>query len=270
MRTLGATRTIGVLRGACGAAALFGALVVCVPVACAASEPEPFGVTRFTMETTERTSETLLGEEQGGQKAYEFVNVPYAFTQAGGHPWALTTTAELTSEEISENQGGTSRAPTRDPKDLVTTLPVGLIGDPMAVPRCPLADIGNDIKCPADTQIGVGALFLGKHQDLGPIVDVTPEAGQSAEFAIQVAEVQQSALDGASGAYRTGLSFHGREQRVSRFSVDMVRIDVLGCAGRPEPRSGTRTHLQTGRARVSVVLSFGGGETSVARRWCRF
>ena len=31
--------------------------------------------------------------------------------------------------------------PTRDPKDIVADLPLGLLADPQAVPRCPLAQV---------------------------------------------------------------------------------------------------------------------------------
>jgi hypothetical protein len=59
------------------------------------------------------------------------------FAQAGDHPWGLTTTIELNSEEVTAT-GGTKPAivPAGDPKDISASLPPGLLGDPKAVSRC--------------------------------------------------------------------------------------------------------------------------------------
>ncbi len=175
---------IGVL-----AISLMGVLVA-APVAGAASEPGAFGIAKFSMQMTERTTEVLknAGTDEEG---YEFTNEPYGlpFTQAGGHPWALTTTGVFTSSEIfSKNFNGKILVPTRDPRDVVVGLPPGLLGNPQAAPRCPLALL-NGVSaghCPADTQVGWYVLHVfGGKELLGPIVNVVPEAGQSAEFALE-------------------------------------------------------------------------------------
>jgi hypothetical protein len=183
------------------------ALCVCAVIpALAHATPrpaKPFGITSFTMQTTAPTKQIPLfggkNTREGHEEAYEFLNEPYSFTQAGGHPWALTTTIEFTSEEIEANLGipYPSLVPTRDPKDIVVDLPPGLLGDPLAVPRCPLADAFAG-GCPPSTQVGVyklrqgGGTFL-----LGPIVNVTPEAGQSAEFVFEInAHVDEPVLTG--------------------------------------------------------------------------
>jgi hypothetical protein len=151
--------------------------------ASAATQAKPFGISRFTLQTT-RQSAVPAGPEQ-----YE-TGEPEAFTQAGGHPWALTTTIEFASEQIEDN--GPNVVPTRDPKDAVVSLPSGLLGDPQATPRCPLSRVlnrevgGSGAQCPADTQVGVAKINLfGDQVEIGPIVNVTPEAGQSAEFALE-------------------------------------------------------------------------------------
>ncbi len=161
---------------------VFCVYVMLVPACAGASEAKPFGITKFTMQTTGPTREESLG---GGK--YEFVNEPSAFTQAGGHPWALTTTFELASEEVENPMEKVLYlGPTRDPKDIVVSLPPGLLGNPVAVPRCSLADLHDFIKCPSSTQVGVYHIrFVGGHEELAPIVNVTPEAGQSAEFALE-------------------------------------------------------------------------------------
>jgi hypothetical protein len=150
-----------------------------------AFEGKPLTIKKFTMEPTEYTKEIFLGYSAGNvQKLYEFVNEPYRpqFTQAGGHPWALTTTGEFETEI-----GAQGSSATRDVKDIVGNLPPGLLGDPMAVPRCSLTQATSSaVQCPTDTQVGVYRLhYFGGKQYVAPIVNVTPEAGQSAEFALE-------------------------------------------------------------------------------------
>jgi hypothetical protein len=157
------------------------------PVRGEAAEVKPFGIVKFTLQTTERTEERLV-ENSPGAFGSEFVNKPYTFTQAGGHPWALTATGVFTTENIPASSGvdGVIPVPTQDPKDVVTGLPAGLLGDPQAVPQCPLALATSSEECPPDTQIGSARLvYEGGHNFIDPIVNVAPEAGQSAEFVLE-------------------------------------------------------------------------------------
>jgi hypothetical protein len=172
------------LRGLFGVLSVFAALLVVEVGVSGAVDAKPFGVTRFSMETTGPTREISVGNSE-----YEFVNEPEEFSQAGGHPWALTTRVEFASEELEFQDGSLKRSaivPTRDPKDVVVSLPPGLLGNPMATPRCALATVLNGKRCPASTQVGVYRLhWFGGKEEIGPIVNVTPEFGQSAEFTIE-------------------------------------------------------------------------------------
>lgn len=152
-----------------------------------AAEAKPFGIASLTLQMTADTR--VINEGAGPNcEPCQIVNDPYVpqFTQAGGHPWALTTTGRFTSEEVTSVGGHVNTIPTRDPKDIVVDLPPGLLGNPQALPRCPLAQLVNFIKCPADTQVGFARLATYGDQPIaGPIVNLTPEAGQSAEFGIE-------------------------------------------------------------------------------------
>ena len=137
-----------------------------------------FGVSKFTVQTT---MPKLTFIEFLGVTFPEFVDEPYLFTQAGGHPYALTTTIELNSGK----QGAGEYPVGGDPKDVVVDLPPGLLGNPMAVPRCALADFTRGGECPASTQVGVVELFFGGETILiDPMYNLVPEVGQSAEFGI--------------------------------------------------------------------------------------
>jgi hypothetical protein len=142
-----------------------------VPAGAAGAEAKPFGITAFTMQPTEPST------------VDKTVNEPYFFDQAGGHPFALTSTVQLATEEVGANH---TLAPTRDPKDIVIDLPPGLLADPQAVPRC---QFGRVEHCPTDTQVGVFVLHAafdgGNVVLLGPIVNLTPGGGESAELGLE-------------------------------------------------------------------------------------
>jgi hypothetical protein len=173
----------------CCAVLAGGVLLAVVAPGADAVEATPLAATKFTIQTT-RTVEHFV---DGAVPVFE--NVPYMFTQAGGHPYQLTTTIRFATEEHQEPSTTPGRTvhhewPTRDPKDIVVDLPPGLLGDPMAVPRCSLTTVLHRVHCPADTQLGIVRLHLGPGEGemLVPLVNVTPEAGQSAEFAIENTE----------------------------------------------------------------------------------
>jgi hypothetical protein len=162
----------------------FTSLLLVLPVVAGASAAKPFAVASFTQQTTGQPVE-LFKRLGGGDVLREFVNSPYAFTAAGGHPYALTTKVEFASEE-KPGSGGQEKVPTRDPRDIVVNLPPGLLGDPQTVPRCPLTQLQSAAKCPAATQVGMVVLHAyGDEVFTGPIVNVVPEAGQSAEFGLE-------------------------------------------------------------------------------------
>jgi hypothetical protein len=183
MRLSFRSSSLGGFGGLAGIAGVLALLVAALaPGRAWASEAKPLGITEFAMEATERTV------EKGTEEALEFSNEPYKtpFTQAGGHPWALTTRAAFTTDDVLVPNTGIATSPTRDVKDIVAGLPPGLLGNPMAVPRCPLQVTGTSAQCPADTQIGVWVSHQqGGHELLAPIVNVAPEVGQSAEFALE-------------------------------------------------------------------------------------
>lgn len=128
-------------------------------------------IAAFTMQTTE------------ANLTHGFVNEPYMFTQAGGHPVGLTSTIEFASEEVGADH---AVEPTRDPKNVIIDLPAGLLANPQATPRCPTA---HGERCPVDTQVGVfviRAVFDGDNTAIsGPIVNLVPSGAQAAELGLE-------------------------------------------------------------------------------------
>jgi hypothetical protein len=219
-------------------------LVLCVamPVllgfaASAAPASNGFGVAKFTVQTT--TAKEII-EELGKVKFPEFVNEPYVFTQAGGHPIGLTTTIELDKESIPEGSipvGG-------DPKDVVVDLPPGLLGNPMAVPRCALADFAREgsKNCPASSQVGVIELFFANTILIEPIYDLVPEAGQSAEFGLPTGGRFNIVLTAHLVHTAAGYGFTVVSNNIPERSFTKFRLTFWGVPADPinDPQRGRR------------------------------
>jgi hypothetical protein len=153
------------------------AAISTAPTRAIGAQAKPFAITGFSMSPTRAVS-VPYGP---GLPGYGFVNEPYSFTQAGGHPYSLTSKVEFATEEVGNGQ----LAPTGDPKDLIIDLPPGVSADQLAVTRCPRTQAIDVGTCPVDSQVGVFVLYhSGDKAILGPIVDLTPEAGQTAELGL--------------------------------------------------------------------------------------
>ncbi|HEX2214989.1 MAG TPA: hypothetical protein VHH12_16355, partial [Mycobacterium sp.] len=86
---------------------------------------------------------------------------PVAATQAGSHP----DYARMSFRFATEPSPGFSplfplTAPTESLKDLKTELPVGLVGNPQAMPKCSDRQLASSL-CPNDTQVGFTILEFG-------------------------------------------------------------------------------------------------------------
>ena len=114
-------------------------------------------------------------------------------TQAGAHP-------DHTGVEFSFNTvphaGEPPDLPVEDTRNITTTLPPGFLGDPTAVPTCPMADFINFVAgandCLPETQIGVIDVQVG---DLtspafhSPLFNLVPNFGSAAKFGFTTGEV---------------------------------------------------------------------------------
>src|ERR1700677_3120085 len=108
----------------------------------------------------------LTPEEEGGG----------VDSQAGSHPFQLTTTLSFDSKTVTvagslasalPGAPATSVVPEVQPvgltKDLRFDLPPGLVGNPEPLPKCPLSVFlkpSNTVRCPNDTVIGVSTPII--------------------------------------------------------------------------------------------------------------
>jgi hypothetical protein len=114
-------------------------------------------------------------------------------TQAGSHPYGLTTTFDLNRTAVAPFQPAM-------PKDLDFDLPPGLIGNPTPFPQCSDAQFekgpggeqaGFVDECPADTAVGVATVtiyqpgFFGLITVSTPVFSLKPAVGEPARFGFQ-------------------------------------------------------------------------------------
>jgi Domain of unknown function DUF11 len=126
------------------------------------STPAPFGLAQFNI--------NVAGVDGAPDR------------QAGDHPYQLTTSFDLTTA-ARESQGPPGAGPPGAVKDTVVDLPLGLVGDPQAAPRCTLVELQGGA-CPAASEIGLVTYYFGTKRDQfpGTIYNLVPEAGHPAEF----------------------------------------------------------------------------------------
>ena len=152
------------------------------------SSAVPFGVEEFA----------IVPEEEGGGLD----------TQAGSHPFQLTTTFAL-------NQTADPLRPPALPRNLTFKLPPGLIGNATTLPQCTDLEFRHVVKggeenlCPADSAVGVAALTIDEPQNVElvswpvPLFNLVPARGEPARFGFEVA----SSLITLDTSVRTGADY---------------------------------------------------------------
>jgi hypothetical protein len=119
-----------------------------------------------------------------------------ADTQAGSHPYSMTTTLNFTSARDGEGR----IVPAASPKDIDVDLPSGLIGNPTTVQSCTAEELLNNVDdpahgCPPGAQVGMVVLreatFLLPNTDVVPVpvYNMASPVGEPAELGFQIANV---------------------------------------------------------------------------------
>jgi hypothetical protein len=128
-----------------------------------------------------------------------------AYTQAGGHPYAITTHIAFNSHhnlQLEEIFGVPLESPDVDVKDTVVNLPPGLLGNPTVVNECSESQLGGAGKqagigsavpeCPVSSIVGTVHLetawkgLLLYRSGTVPLYNMVPSTGEPAKFGFSV------------------------------------------------------------------------------------
>jgi hypothetical protein len=201
-------------------------------------QPTPFGV--------EQGGYTLTPEEEGGGLD----------TQAGSHPFQLTTalnlneTAELISAEHGATETGLIGTAPALTKHLSFNLPPGVIGDPRAVPACPGSDFStiglDDINaCKPETAIGVAVVSVNLPDPAFhnitravPLWNLVPAQGEPARFGFEVLHVPV-VLDTSlrsTGDYGVSVSVNQAPESAQLLSSEVTIWGAPGAPGHDQSR----------------------------------
>jgi hypothetical protein len=157
-----------------------------IPGKTAARQIAVGGATPFGVESYEVTP-----EEEGGA----------VDTQAGSHPFQLTTTITLNQvleEGVGFGHSSPLSLPAALPKDLHFDLPPGLIGNPTPFPQCTLKQfltyggVTGTERCGAQTVVGMARITVnepeadGEQTFVQPVYNLVPSVGEPARFAFNV------------------------------------------------------------------------------------
>jgi hypothetical protein len=190
-----------------------------------------------------------IGEEEGfGFEDYELIpenEGGTVDTQAGSHPFQLTTVLTLnqTAEHVNAN-GHAEAPPLGFAKHIETRWPAGLIGNPTPLAQCTdvqfstpgSGGIGNS--CAPETAVGVAVVTLNDPGDAGvqtfdvPLFNLTPNAGEPARFGFMVFEVP-TYLDTSvrtGGDYGVTVSSNAITQLIGFLGL---KVTVWGVPGSP-------------------------------------
>jgi hypothetical protein len=103
------------------------------------------------------------------------------YTQAGGHPYKMVTNFEF--NKATDVTGGP--ATDANPKDILTALPPGFVGNVTATPRCTPAELVRRI-CNGAAQVGRIKLRLDSEEDIEPLYNLVPPPGHPAALGFRI------------------------------------------------------------------------------------
>jgi hypothetical protein len=203
----------------------------------------PFGLSVYEMSL----------EEPGGA----------ADTQAGSHPFQLTTTQEVNQTTEPSTVGLA--------KDYHFDLPPGLLGDPSAIPRCTLKQFDTpsaqnaleNNRCPLQTVVGVNIVYV-RADDAGAtpfpvriesqVFNIEPAPGEPARFGF-IVEAQPVLLTTAvrtGGDYGVTVSTSDITQQIEFLSNELTFWGVPGAQAhdpaRGQPCLAARRNESRGEA----------------------
>jgi hypothetical protein len=161
-------------------------------------------------------------------------------TQAGSHPYEMTTVFDLATAINGQEEGVLVGGEVRD---LEVQLPPGLIGDTLAVPECTRTELAGGEEhgaCPAASAVGILEAGTTSFPIDHPVYNMVPPPGEPAEFGVKIDGV----ISYFDFSVRTG-GDAGITVHVNNIAARVIQQGILTLWGTPEEMSHNR--WRTGR-----------------------
>ncbi len=170
-----------------------------------ADEAHAFGINKFT--------NMIVGENRESA------------TQAGSHPYAITTTIEFATHVPEAGsiaaEAELEPAPNGLAKEIEVGLPAGVIVNPAATTeKCTETELDTDFECPNASVVGIAdiqlAIAKGRSSGAVPVFNMIPPRGVTAELGFEIAGIVVHIV----GHIRTG----------GDYGLSAITSDILGKA----------------------------------------
>ncbi len=181
----------------------------------------------FAVESFSAAPSRLVEDPPGGiEQPYELQPPEPQDLQAGGHPYELNERLRLST--APENPWGDvfPSFAVVNAKDIVTNLPPGLIGNPLATPRCAQHELIH-ATCSGATQVGV-LRVEANHKQAGvpppeyyelPLYNLVPPAGLAAQLGAPLPHPANAAAHVDAGV-ATGSGYGVQAAALNTISID--------------------------------------------------
>jgi hypothetical protein len=149
-------------------------------------------------------------------------------TQAGGHPDIFIRTTFSTGGGFL-GYGGNPQ----DARSIATHLPTGVIGNPHAVPACPLLLFALN-ECPSDSQIGLAKTAPVFQEIMAPIYNLEPKPDQAGLIGFKIHEAGTTQYVELSGRTNSDYGLDSISTTIFHSSpIDRVNVDLWGVPADP-------------------------------------
>jgi Domain of unknown function DUF11 len=153
-------------------------------------------------------------------------------TQAGDHPYEVTTRIELNNEYGKEH----SAKSVQDARDIIVDLPLGFVGSTLAAAQCTLNELSGS-RCPLDTKIGYIYTEPSTTGSVNsPLYNIVPDRGVPAEFGFTDILKGSHALYASVVPTPTGYVLRVTSREITQIPISDI---VVGIYGDPAERDGT-------------------------------
>ena len=160
-------------------------------------------------------------------------------TQAGDHPYEMTTHFDLNTDLRAEPEGPIGQTSVQDVKDVIVDLPPGLLGNAQATPKCAFSQLTSVAGCPPETRVGqiVTEPESGPSSFIG-LFNMVPEHGVAAEFGFFDALKSTHAIYATLAPTPAGYVVRAVTKEVPQIPLTNVTATFFGT---PAAKDGTET-----------------------------